>query len=414
VNSRIRTVKPEMAKHYALWRIGRLLDMPMQHYYTMLFCYTDRRGRFVWDPLRLGVEIAPWDHIEFAHVLNALANTGHVIKYRVGARLYGWIPRFTTHQIFNGRESDSALPPAPPEAERWADMLAADPVMRTLDGFTADVLIDEPVCIEAGVVARRAEKAPSGSALGDNNLETREPHDADTSAHVPHVGSVLFRSDPFPETEGTEIVIRRSHGPDAVVTLPPGQHLVSDATPAAPLPAIRGPRDSAAVRDRLAEVFQQMGAGTRRTVTREQERKLQAEMVFLYWTARFAHAQAILDHKREARIMARLAENGGDVSELLYALDGAFHDDFIMGRNEHASKKAHDGIETLLRDRGQIERFAQTRKGYRDSQPHRLLAKLAAAVRDPGADGEGPVITVDDPTLSHGEDAHGPPTASQD
>lgn len=79
--------------------------------------------------------------------------------------------------------------------------------------------------------------------------------------------------------------------------------------------------------------------------------------------------------------MKRLEENEGDVSELLYALDGAFHSDHIMGRGKYAGEPKYDGIETVLRDRAQVEKFAAERKGYRDDKPHQAYVKYLAALK---------------------------------
>lgn len=104
--------------------------------------------------------------------------------------------------------------------------------------------------------------------------------------------------------------------------------------------------------DALAPVRE--ATGRRKTV--EAGLDLAADVLFAYHRDRFGHPRAILDDKRRNRIIARLRENGGDVSELLYALDGALKDDWIMGRAKESTKK-YDSIDTIFRDRGQVERF---------------------------------------------------------
>jgi hypothetical protein len=93
--------------------------------------------------------------------------------------------------------------------------------------------------------------------------------------------------------------------------------------------------------------------------TREAALKLGAQVVFAYWAARLCHPKAVLDRKRETRLTARLRENGGGVTELLYAVDGALRDEFLMGRDPQA-RRAFDGIETVFRDRGMVERLVET------------------------------------------------------
>lgn len=97
-----------------------------------------------------------------------------------------------------------------------------------------------------------------------------------------------------------------------------------------------------------------------------------AEVVFAYWAARMGHAKALLDAKREKKIIARLKENRGDLGELLYVVDGARKDDWLMGRDPRCPR-AYDGIETLFRDREQVERLAQLTPGYRAGHAHRML-----------------------------------------
>jgi len=92
----------------------------------------------------------------------------------------------------------------------------------------------------------------------------------------------------------------------------------------------------------------------------EQGLQLAAEAVFAYWHARMGrNGRTVLDKKRESRLLARLRENDGDVSELLYAVDGALRDDYLMGRDPKAPR-AYNGVETIFRDRAQVERLAQS------------------------------------------------------
>jgi len=91
---------------------------------------------------------------------------------------------------------------------------------------------------------------------------------------------------------------------------------------------------------------------------RQAEAASREELVFDYWRVQHGHPRSVLDQKRRARIRSRLRENAGDVSELLFAIDGARKDDFLMGRDERANRR-YDGLETILRDRAQVERLAQ-------------------------------------------------------
>jgi len=108
---RIRTVKPEFFTHEALWELERETGLPVRVAYVGLWCCADREGRFKWEPRRLGVQILPYDEVDFSRVLHALTTRAFVVKYRVNDACFGCIPSFLKHQIINNRESESVFPP---------------------------------------------------------------------------------------------------------------------------------------------------------------------------------------------------------------------------------------------------------------------------------------------------------------
>lgn len=116
----------------------------------------------------------------------------------------------------------------------------------------------------------------------------------------------------------------------------------------------------------------------------EQRRRAYASIVFAYWAKRLGHDRALFDPKREARLVARLVENNDDISELLYVVDGARRDDYLMGRENGGLK--HDGIETLFRDRGQVERLAELCPGYRSNTPHPMALKYQLVTEEVSGD----------------------------
>jgi hypothetical protein len=97
-------------------------------------------------------------------------------------------------------------------------------------------------------------------------------------------------------------------------------------------------------------------AATEQRLTKEAALRVAAEVVFRYWRDRmgFDPARTVLTAKREQRIIARLKENHGDVSELLYCVDGALKDDWTMGRDAR-STKPYNGTQTIFRDREKVE-----------------------------------------------------------
>ena len=122
----------------------------------------------------------------------------------------------------------------------------------------------------------------------------------------------------------------------------------------------------------LAQVLAEVQAGTQQRLRATEVRELQAELVFAYWAVRLNHNGTVLDKKRLGRLTARLGENKGDVHELLYVVDGALRDPHLMGQNQNATK--YDGIETIFRDRGQVERLAAL-ANYAPGKQHKMATK---------------------------------------
>ena len=143
-----------------------------------------------------------------------------------------------------------------------------------------------------------------------------------------------------------------------------------------------------AVTQRLAAVLADVASNAQRKVGREQLLKLQAELVFAYFANRNNLTRTLFDAKRELRLIARLKENDGDVSELLYACDGAHLDPHLKGENDRAQCYA-DRLETVYRDRGMVERLARLTSGYRAAKLHPTAAKYANAIGLSRADANG-------------------------
>jgi len=107
---RIRTIKPEFFHHEGLFEAELETKLPIRVAFAGLWCIADREGRFKWEPRRIGVQVLPYDGVDFSRVLDALATRAFVLKYRVGDACFGFIPSFLKHQVINNRESQSILP----------------------------------------------------------------------------------------------------------------------------------------------------------------------------------------------------------------------------------------------------------------------------------------------------------------
>lgn len=107
---RIRTIKPEFFTHEALFEAEKETGLPLRVAFVGLWCAADREGRFRWQPRRLGVQLLPYDQVDFSRVLHACITRGFVVAYRVNGEVFGVIPSFTKHQVINNREAESVLP----------------------------------------------------------------------------------------------------------------------------------------------------------------------------------------------------------------------------------------------------------------------------------------------------------------
>ena len=107
---RIRTIKPEFFHHEGLFEAELETKLPIRVAFAGLWCIADREGRFKWEPRRIGVQVLPYDGVDFSRVLDALTTRGFVFKYRVDDEYFGCIPSFLKHQVVNNKERASILP----------------------------------------------------------------------------------------------------------------------------------------------------------------------------------------------------------------------------------------------------------------------------------------------------------------
>lgn len=155
-----------------------------------------------------------------------------------------------------------------------------------------------------------------------------------------------------------------------------------------------GKAGALARRPTLALIHQELGTIATRaadtTQSLHERRQAGAEFVFYYWATmhRKREGSTILDTKRRSRLVARLSE--GDFLQtldmMLYAVEGSLKDPNLMGQNETGTK--YTGVETIFRDRGQVERLADLVTKYKRGIPHRLLSRAQELVN--GTDGLSP------------------------
>ena len=105
---RIRTVKPEFFTHEAIFEAEHKSGLPLRLAFIGLWCAADREGKLRWQPRRLGIQILPYDGIDFTRVMDALCDHGFLEKSANGE--FVRIPSFLNHQCINQREAQSTIP----------------------------------------------------------------------------------------------------------------------------------------------------------------------------------------------------------------------------------------------------------------------------------------------------------------
>lgn len=126
MTQRIRTVKPELFRHEALFDLEAETGLPVRLAFIGLFTCCDREGRFEWRARTLKSCVMPFDDVDFSRVLDALTTRGFIVRYRVGTREFGEIPGFSKHQVVNNREGSSKIPPTS-EADEIIDGFTRQP-----------------------------------------------------------------------------------------------------------------------------------------------------------------------------------------------------------------------------------------------------------------------------------------------
>lgn len=108
--ARIRTIKPELARHRELFDLERETGLPFRFIWAMFPTVCDREGRFKWRPWDLKLDVCPYDDLNFEAVMDRLHAEGMLERYEHNGEQYGFIPTFLKHQSVNLRESASRLP----------------------------------------------------------------------------------------------------------------------------------------------------------------------------------------------------------------------------------------------------------------------------------------------------------------
>lgn len=107
--------------------------------------------------------------------------------------------------------------------------------------------------------------------------------------------------------------------------------------------------------------------------TKDAALELAVDVVFRYHRDNmgFDASRTRLTREKREHIVARLRENGGDVSELLFASDGCRLDDGAMGRTSRGGP--WNDFENVYRNRTRVEKFVRNVPAARREGRHPFL-----------------------------------------
>jgi hypothetical protein len=124
---RSRLIHPGLFTDPELYEAEERTGLPLRLAYTGLSCVADREGRFKWEPRVIKLDVLPYDPVDFAAVLDALAAEGFIRAYEVEGHKYGHIPNFLKYQKPHEREAASRIPPPPGDRGSTAGAPRANP-----------------------------------------------------------------------------------------------------------------------------------------------------------------------------------------------------------------------------------------------------------------------------------------------
>ena len=110
---RSRNIKPGFFKNEILG----VLDPLARILFSGLWCMADREGRLEDRPLRIKIEVLPYDNCDVDDLLKGLQENGFIQRYEVNGEGYIQIVNFLKHQNPHIREKASEIPPFSVEAE---------------------------------------------------------------------------------------------------------------------------------------------------------------------------------------------------------------------------------------------------------------------------------------------------------
>jgi hypothetical protein len=311
--SRIRTVKPELFKHLALFEAEEKYQLPLRIAFVGLFTCCDRQGRFLWQPRRLKVDILPYDNVNMDDVLNALIESGFINAYEVNNIVYGCIPTWGSHQVPNNKEHESKLP------EITQGKILKGPITQSM--LKVHTQLSEKNFL-------RINKANDDSSI----LNEIEEPESDEKMDFFEENSEETKVDLF------ESSLNSSENPHESIRVPHANFTRE---------ALNGRERKGKERNNTRLIKKPKHC----PVAQEDVLK-----IFVYWQQTMQHPQAKLDSSREKWIREAL-RMGYSVDDCCQAITGCSLTDHNMGKNDKGER--YDGFHIIFKSADQIDRFMQ-------------------------------------------------------
>jgi len=134
---RIRSIKPEFHLHEVLGQLPattRLL-------FIGLWGLADCEGRLEDRPIRIKLQVLPYDDVDVDVALQSLADNGFIVRYEVEGVRFIAIPKFLKHQVLQGSEAkrESKIPGAP----KRANQREGSTIPRNVSGMSKECIWNE-------------------------------------------------------------------------------------------------------------------------------------------------------------------------------------------------------------------------------------------------------------------------------
>lgn len=251
--------------------------------------------------------------------------------------------------------------------------LSALPRLSVVDAFRRHYGIGEPdappapppTMLANGMGDGMGDGIPKHRVTEEQKTDERKTEDRPTE----RAGSTRGADAPA----APSLALVKSGGPETLPVSEPAPEVRVTVARAAKRTPGRPGRTHDDVKASIARVFADLQDGTERRLRSDELRQFQAETVFAYWQVTCDKRRALYDADRERLLTKRLTENGGNVDELFYAIDGARRDPYVR------DQRGYD-LGFMLGTRARVEEYANKCGGYTREEPHPKAANIARAL----------------------------------